>query len=194
MSPTARRRLRVTGIVAGVLLAGSAGLGGWFYGRLRASLPQLDGNARLPGLAAPVTVTRDALGVPTLRGANRNDLARALGYVHAQDRFFQMDTLRRRAAGELAELFGQYGVVGEWAARAAIGFRHFGAEKADVAGLVPQCAIHLMVLDVFFRVRHRLTLEKFHHAIFIDAQILRLPRRIFHLQRRSHYSAAGITE
>ena len=106
MSPTARRRLRVTGIVAGVLLAGSAGLGGWFYGRLRASLPQLDGNARLPGLAAPVTVTRDALGVPTLRGANRNDLARALGYVHAQDRFFQMDTLRRRAAGELAELFG----------------------------------------------------------------------------------------
>lgn len=73
---------------------------------LRASLPALDGRAILAGLTTPVAVERDALGVVTLRGASRIDLARATGYVHAQDRFFQMDLARRRAAGELAELFG----------------------------------------------------------------------------------------
>jgi penicillin amidase len=51
-------------------------------------------------------VERDALGVPTITGATRADVARALGFSHAQDRFFQMDLLRRSGAGELAELFG----------------------------------------------------------------------------------------
>src|SRR5262245_34051069 len=78
--------------------------GGWW--RLHASLPALDGARPLPGLSAPVKVERDALGVPTLTGASRLDVARATGFVHAQDRFFQMDLLRRSAAGELAELFG----------------------------------------------------------------------------------------
>lgn len=73
---------------------------------LRASLPVLEGQVRLAGLTAAVTVERDALGAPTLTGSSRLDVARALGFVHAQDRFFQMDLLRRRAAGELAELFG----------------------------------------------------------------------------------------
>jgi len=73
---------------------------------LRASLPQLEGSHRLYGLRAPVTLTRDGLGIPTIAGKDRVDVARALGFVHAQDRFFQMDLLRRRAAGELAALFG----------------------------------------------------------------------------------------
>lgn len=72
----------------------------------RASLPSLDGSVTLAGLKSPVTIQRDALGVPTFTAADRNDLARALGYAHAQDRFFQMDLLRRAAAGELAELLG----------------------------------------------------------------------------------------
>ena len=72
----------------------------------RASLPTLDGHAALAGLSAPVTIQRDALGVPTLTAIDRNDLARALGYAHAQDRFFQMDLMRRAAAGELAGLLG----------------------------------------------------------------------------------------
>jgi len=79
-------------------------LGIWFY--LRASLPQLDGTRRSPLLSAPVTVARDADGVPMISGANRLDLAYATGFVHGQERFFQMDLLRRSAAGELAELFG----------------------------------------------------------------------------------------
>ena len=72
----------------------------------RASLPILDGAHPLPGLSAPAEVARDALGVPTVRGADRRDVTRALGYVHAQDRLFQMDLLRRRSAGELAALAG----------------------------------------------------------------------------------------
>lgn len=73
---------------------------------LRGSLPILDGTVRGNGLSADVSVDRDALGVPTISGVDRGDLAYATGFLHAQDRFFQMDLLRRAAAGELAELFG----------------------------------------------------------------------------------------
>src|SRR6185295_19515655 len=87
-----------------VLLALSGGL--WLHSRIQASLPQLDGERALAGLSAPVDVERDDLGVPTIRAASRIDAARALGFLHGQDRFFQMDLLRRQAAGELAEVFG----------------------------------------------------------------------------------------
>ena len=87
-------------LVLGLLVAG------WFYLQLRASRPLLDGGGNLSGLVAGVTIERDGAGVPTIRGANRLDVARALGWLHAQERFFQMDLLRRRAAGELAELVG----------------------------------------------------------------------------------------
>ena len=60
----------------------------------------------VPGLVAEVVVTRDGLGVATLEGRDRVDLARALGFLHAQERFFQMDLLRRRGAGELSALVG----------------------------------------------------------------------------------------
>ena len=79
-------------------------LAGWWL--LRGSLPALDGELALPGLSAPATVTRDALGVVTIDAANAVDAARALGYVHAQERYFEMDLMRRTAAGELAALFG----------------------------------------------------------------------------------------
>ncbi|MGB9429372.1 MAG: penicillin acylase family protein [Gammaproteobacteria bacterium] len=73
---------------------------------VRGSAPQLDGTVKLAGLAAPVTVTRDALGVPTITAQNQGDMARVLGFLHAQDRFFQMDLMRRLAAGELSALVG----------------------------------------------------------------------------------------
>ena len=80
--------------------------GSWIYYLVRASLPDIDGDVELEGLSAPVSVVRDANGVATLRAENRLDSSRALGFVHAQERFFQMDLMRRRAAGELAELVG----------------------------------------------------------------------------------------
>ena len=76
------------------------------WGFLHASLAQLDGSVDGAGLGAPVTVARDAHGVPLISGATRLDVAYAVGFVHAQERFFQMDLLRRVGAGELAELFG----------------------------------------------------------------------------------------
>ncbi|MEO6690055.1 MAG: penicillin acylase family protein, partial [Dokdonella sp.] len=73
---------------------------------LRGSLPRYEGKIEAPALSAAVTVERDALGTATVHAANRRDLGWALGYVHAQERYFEMDLLRRRAAGELAEMFG----------------------------------------------------------------------------------------
>ena len=76
------------------------------YGVLRASLPQLDGNITEVALSAPVRIERDRLGVPTLQATNPMDLAFATGFVHGQDRFFQMDLSRRLGGGELSELLG----------------------------------------------------------------------------------------
>jgi penicillin amidase len=83
-------------------------IGGGVYARsqVRGSLPQVDGSAAINGLSANVRVDRDSLGMPTITGATREDVARALGFIHAQDRFFQMDLQRRQPAGELAELVG----------------------------------------------------------------------------------------
>jgi penicillin amidase len=106
----ARRALRRTAIGAGILLGtlGLLGLAGdlWVRHRLAANLPQTAGRLAVAGLSAPATIERDAQGVPNIRGASRRDVAFATGFAHAQDRFFQMDLLRRRSAGELAELFG----------------------------------------------------------------------------------------
>lgn len=98
----------------------------WVYARVRASLPQLDGTAAVHGLTGNITVERDALGVPTIRGQSRVDLAHALGFLHAQDRFFQMDVWRRAAAGELSELFGPKTLPHDQAMRLH-GFRRIAA-------------------------------------------------------------------
>ncbi len=106
MSPAAAKRLRLLASAVSVLVVVGLIAGGWFCFRMRASLPQLDGRAVVAGLGAPVTIERDALGVPTIKAQSRADVARGLGWLHAQDRFFQMDLLRRNSAGELSELFG----------------------------------------------------------------------------------------
>ena len=79
-------------------------LGAWLL--LRGSLAQLDGTQHVAGLTGPVSVARDDRGVPLISGASRLDVAYATGFVHAQERYFQMDLLRRVASGELAEMFG----------------------------------------------------------------------------------------
>jgi penicillin amidase len=113
------------------LLAMLAALGGWLY--LRASLAQLDGERHAPGLHAPVTVARDERGVPMISGSDRLDIAYATGFVHAQDRFFQMDLLRRSAAGELAELFGPHALALDQAHR----LHRFRARAVQVLAALP---------------------------------------------------------
>jgi penicillin G amidase len=102
-----KRILKISAIVAAVAVVLVIGLGLWVRSQLAGSLPQLDGEITLPALAGSVIVERDGLGIPTIRAANRTDLAFATGFVHAQDRFFQMDLLRRNSAGELAEIIGK---------------------------------------------------------------------------------------
>jgi penicillin amidase len=93
---------RITLLLLVLILAGGATV--WWA--LRGSLARLDGELALAGLSAPVTVQRDANGSVTIEAADETDAMRALGYVHAQERFFEMDLMRRMAAGELSELFG----------------------------------------------------------------------------------------
>jgi penicillin amidase len=74
--------------------------------RLRRSVPPLGGSESLPGLGAAVTVRFDSLGIPHIAAASDSDAFRALGYLHARDRLWQMETLRRAAFGRLSEVFG----------------------------------------------------------------------------------------
>lgn len=78
---------------------------GWYQARL--GWPQTNGELRLSGLQAPVTVIRDGRGVPHIYASNTQDLFMAQGFVHAQDRFWQMEFWRRIGAGRLSELFGK---------------------------------------------------------------------------------------
>jgi len=106
MNARPRRTLRILGWSLAAILILLIAAGGIFYMALHASLPQIDGTLRLPGLKDRVVAERDELGVPTIRARNRVDAARATGFLHAQDRFFHMDLSRRMGAGELAELLG----------------------------------------------------------------------------------------
>ena len=79
----------------------------WLYWIARSPLPQLDGSVAVPGISAKVRVVRDGQGVPTIEAATLEDLFFAQGYVTAQDRLWQMDMMRRAAAGELSEVIGE---------------------------------------------------------------------------------------
>jgi penicillin amidase len=110
-----------------------AGLAGYFYWIIQRGLPTLNGTAALPGLSASATVVRDSSGIPHITAATVNDLYMAQGYVHAQDRLFQMDIARRFASGQVSELVGAGTVEGDRVFR-TLGLRR-AAEAA--AGTLP---------------------------------------------------------
>lgn len=85
-----------------LLMLAAAGLAWYVHGKQ----PQRSGQLSLTGLQAPVDVRYDERGVPHIQAAHEGDMYRALGYVHAQDRLFQMEIARRLARGELAEILG----------------------------------------------------------------------------------------
>lgn len=110
--PRKRRRwlLRMATILLAFLLVGSGSAFWYVRSILNASLPVLHGEFTTDAIKNPLTIERDQQGVPTIIGTDLNDMAFGLGVLHAQDRFFQMDLLRRKAAGELAALVGSAAV------------------------------------------------------------------------------------
>jgi penicillin amidase len=127
-------RLLVALVVLAVLVVAAA----WWA--VHRSVPRLDGNAPLPGLSARASVERDAIGTVVVKAADRLDAARALGFVHAQERFFEMDLSRRSAAGELSALFGPLAIERDQSRRlhrlrARLGQRFAALPPADRAVL-----------------------------------------------------------
>jgi penicillin amidase len=98
------RVIVVSGLAFAILLVVVAGTGIFV---VRHSFPSYDGSIELPGLEADVEVVRDANGIPQIYADRPGDLFEAQGYVHAQDRFFEMDFRRHVTSGRLAELFGE---------------------------------------------------------------------------------------
>lgn len=102
-TPRSRKWLLRIGAGLAALILAAAG-GGYFW--LKASLPALDGTVRLAGITAPVDIVRDRHGIPHIRAANESDAMFALGFVHAQDRLFQMEFSRLLGQGRLSEVIG----------------------------------------------------------------------------------------
>jgi penicillin amidase len=98
---------RIVLIVFLVVLLTIVGVAAWGWWIAHLALPQVDGTVVAPGLSSKVRVVRDEQGVPTIEAATLEDLFFAQGYVTAQDRLWQMDILRRAAAGELSEIIGE---------------------------------------------------------------------------------------
>ena len=113
--------------LSSILLLVVVGVGIFLLIKLRASLPIRDGERQVEGLNFPVTITSDRFGIPTITAQTRQDAALALGYVTARDRLFQMDLLRRRAAGRLSEIFGKVAIETDKEQR-IIGFNRVASE------------------------------------------------------------------
>ncbi len=99
------RRTLLIVLAVVLLLLIAVPLGGYLW--LRTSLPQTSGGVRIEGLDGQVEIVRDRWGVPHIFAATDHDAYFALGYVHAQDRLWQMEMNRRIGAGRLSELLGE---------------------------------------------------------------------------------------
>ncbi|HEX6017259.1 MAG TPA: penicillin acylase family protein, partial [Burkholderiaceae bacterium] len=92
------------------------------------AMPTIDGRLDIAGLQQPVRIERDAHGIPTIKANNEHDLWFALGFVHAQDRLWQLETHRRIGAGRLAEAFGPAALASDKFLR-ALGVRRAAAAQ-----------------------------------------------------------------
>ncbi|NVJ59269.1 MAG: penicillin acylase family protein [Gammaproteobacteria bacterium] len=113
---------------------------GSIYLVLNGSLPTYSGELELSGLSEPVTISRDAFGTADITANTRSDLAFALGFTHAQERFFQMDLLRKSAAGELSELIGSATINIDKRVRQ----HRFRARSEEIVKNLPQSQLNLL--------------------------------------------------
>ena len=103
-----------------------------YWWSIQRSNPQLDGTLTIPGFTAPVEILRDKYGIPHIYAQNRADLFRAQGFIHAQDRRWQMEQNRRIARGTLAEVYGEAALEADRFSR-TVGF--WRAAEAELATL-----------------------------------------------------------
>jgi penicillin amidase len=140
-------------------------LGGAVWWRVHSALPNYDGTVQMPGLKSEVTIRRGALGVPHIQAQSLVDLSMAQGYAMAQDRLWQMDLIRRAAAGRLSEVIGTATIETDRT------FRRLGLSEAaerDVALLDPE---ERAELEAFARGVNRFIEEG--HPLPIEFALLR---------------------
>ena len=122
-----KNRLHVALIsVAVLLIVAVLGVTSW----VRSSLPEFKGSLRVPGIEAPINIIRDINAVPHIFAARENDAYFALGFVHASDRMWQMDVMRRLGAGRLSEIFGEPALRTDKLMR-TLGFYRLAAGSVD---------------------------------------------------------------
>ena len=153
-----------------VLLAAALAVGLMWHARL----PQRSGTLPLTGLTAPVTVRYDEWGVPHIRAESEPDLYRALGYVHAQDRLFQMEILRRLSRGELAEVLGPKLLETDKLFRSLSIREHADRQAARLDPLAPSTRALQAYLDGINQFQAE-------HPVPIEFALLRIPKRPFTL-------------
>lgn len=125
------RRARLLVIVLVLALAAGVGYGAfWSVSTVRASYPQTTGSIELKGLTGNVDVKRDSYGIPQIYADSDSDLFRAQGFVHAQDRFWEMDVRRHMTSGRLSEMFGS-GQVDTDAFLRTLGWRKVAQQEYD---------------------------------------------------------------
>src|SRR5690606_18409602 len=126
---TRRQKFRIAGLVValGLVIALVVGAGLAFSG-VRRPFPQTGGEITIAGLSGPVEVIRDERGVPQIFADTADDLAMAQGFVHAQDRFFEMDLRRHITAGRLSELVGSAGIETDKVVR-TLGWRRVAEQE-----------------------------------------------------------------
>ena len=132
--PRKRSVGRTIGVVLFSLVAGVTVIAliaaGFVVWTIQRSFPQLEGTIAVEGLERDVDVRRDALGIPTITASDTSDLFFAQGYVHAQDRFWEMDFRRHVTSGRLSELFGESQLGTDRFLR-TLGWREIAAQEVD---------------------------------------------------------------
>jgi penicillin amidase len=159
-------------IVAATVAAALVAVGGAAAWHIRTKLPVREGSVALKQLKAPVSVAYDERGVPHIRAENEMDMYRALGYVHAQDRLFQMEMVRRLARGELAEVLGPNLLETDKLFR-TLGIRARAEEMASkVDPSKPADMALLSYLDGINQYQNT-------HPVPLEFDILKIPKRPF---------------
>lgn len=161
--------LKIAAATIALALAGVVGTAAW---HLHGKQPVRSGNVTLQQLKAPVTVAYDERGVPHIRAENEADMYRALGYVHAQDRLFQMEMVRRLAKGELAQVLGPKLLETDKLFR-TLGIRTRAEEMA--AQLDPTSPVGVALLAYLDGINQ----FQATHPVPLEFDILKIPKRPF---------------